>query len=265
MQTIHVKHLTKQYETYRKTPGIKGTLRSLVHRDLQLTHAIRDISFDVGEGEELKAFTSAGFLGSEFGPFNVPFPDAAKDVVTPPGGMSPSRFENRDKFYRRLVEASPVGQLGSTHQRESLLRSLDNAHRLLADARRGSRDVPELTLDVQGISCAACVWLIERVFQQLPGAREIIVNAQYGSMRLRWVSGQFSAPEFARRLQTFGYLAGPAGEVADDSEARQWPSADERWAHGWCYRVHKYYASADGTKDLFGIRWAAPDGGEGWL
>ena len=86
---------------------------------------------DVGEGEELKAFTSAGFLGSEFGPFNVPFPDAAKDVVTPPGGMSPSRFENRDRFYRRLVEASPVGQLGSTYQKESLLRSLDNANRLL--------------------------------------------------------------------------------------------------------------------------------------
>ena len=87
---------------------------------------------DVGEGEELKAFTTAGFLGSEHGPFNVPFPDAAKDVVTPPGGMSPSRFESRDRFYRRLVEASPVGQLGSGFQQESLMRSLDNAHRLLS-------------------------------------------------------------------------------------------------------------------------------------
>jgi hypothetical protein len=87
---------------------------------------------DVGEGEELKAFTSAGFLGSEYGPFNVPFPDAAKDVVTPPGGMSPGRFANRDAFYRRLAAASPVGQLGSGFQKESLIRSLDNAHRLLA-------------------------------------------------------------------------------------------------------------------------------------
>ncbi len=87
--------------------------------------------FDVGEGEELKAFTSAGFLGSESGPFNVAYPDSAKDVVTPPGGMSPGRFEDRDKFFRRLVEASPVGQLGSGHQKDSLLRSLDNAHRLL--------------------------------------------------------------------------------------------------------------------------------------
>ena len=88
--------------------------------------------FDLGEGEELKAFTTAGFLGSEFGPFNVPFPDEAADVVRPPGGMTPGRFENRDTFYRKLLEASPIGQDGSSYQRDSLLRAMDNAHRLLS-------------------------------------------------------------------------------------------------------------------------------------
>ncbi len=87
--------------------------------------------FDVGEGEELKAFHTAGFLGSEHGPFIVPYPDQAADTVRPPAGMSPSRFENRERFYRRLLEKSPIGQLGSGYQKESLLRSLDNAHRLL--------------------------------------------------------------------------------------------------------------------------------------
>ncbi|MEY4939325.1 MAG: hypothetical protein RIQ93_1060 [Verrucomicrobiota bacterium] len=91
-------------------------------------------------------------------------------------------------------------------------------------ARGGSEParsrIPELTLDVQGISCAGCVWLIERLFQQQPGARDINVNAQYGTMRLRWVRGQFSAAEFARRLQTFGYLAGPAGEFTGEPESR---------------------------------------------
>jgi Cu2+-exporting ATPase len=80
--------------------------------------------------------------------------------------------------------------------------------------------IPELTLDVQGISCAGCVWLIERVFQQQPGARDINVNAQYGTMRLRWVRGEFSAAEFAGRLQAFGYLAGPAGETPSEPESR---------------------------------------------
>ncbi len=99
--------------------------------------------FDVGEGEELKAFTTAGFLGSEYGPFNVPFPDAAKDVVTPPGGMSPSRFENRQRFYNRLLEASPVSQLGSGYQKESLRRSIENAYRLLSSPAARAFDLTE--------------------------------------------------------------------------------------------------------------------------
>ncbi len=46
--------------------------------------------------------------------------------------MTPGRFEDRNKFYKRLLEASPVGQHGSTFQRESFVRAMDNAHRLLA-------------------------------------------------------------------------------------------------------------------------------------
>ena len=92
-----------------------------------------------------------------------------------------------------------------------------------AEAETGaprSPRIPELMLDVQGISCAGCVWLIERVFQQQAGARDINVNAQYGTMRLRWVRGEFSATEFARKLQALGYLAGPAGEMPVELESR---------------------------------------------
>jgi hypothetical protein len=88
--------------------------------------------FDRGEEEELKAFTTAGFLGSEHGPFNIPLPEQAANSVRPPGGMTPSRFESRDRFYRRLVAESPVMRHGVDFQRESLLRSMDNAHRLLS-------------------------------------------------------------------------------------------------------------------------------------
>ncbi len=88
--------------------------------------------FDLGEGEELKAFHTAGFLGSEYGPFIIANPEEAVKSVRPPAGMSPSRFEKRDKFYRKLVEKSPIAHHGSDYQKESLLRSLDNAHRLLS-------------------------------------------------------------------------------------------------------------------------------------
>ncbi len=88
--------------------------------------------FDVGEGEELKSFHTAGFLGSEYGPFLIARPEQAVASVRPPAGMSPSRFQNRDRFYRSLVAQSPVGKHGSDYQKESLLRALDNAHRLLS-------------------------------------------------------------------------------------------------------------------------------------
>jgi hypothetical protein len=97
--------------------------------------------FDVGEGEELKAFHTAGFLGSEYGPFNIPFPDQASAAVRPPAGMSPGRFENRNRFFKRLLAQNPVGAFGSDYQKESLLRSLDNAHRLLSSSAAKAFDL----------------------------------------------------------------------------------------------------------------------------
>ena len=88
--------------------------------------------FDLGEGEELKAFTTAGFLGSEYGPFNVPFPQDAMAAVRPPPGMTPGW--PRATACRACCgpRTGPVGKHGSAYQRESLLRSMDNAHRLLS-------------------------------------------------------------------------------------------------------------------------------------
>jgi Cu2+-exporting ATPase len=95
----------------------------------------------------------------------------------------------------------------------------------LHSAQRGAeasagRTPPELTLDVQGISCAGCIWLIERVFSRQPGARDIEASAQLGQMRVRWIPGEFSASDLARKLQSFGYLVGPAGERPAEPETR---------------------------------------------
>ncbi len=83
------------------------------------------------------------------------------------------------------------------------------------------RNNPELTLEVQGISCAGCVWLIEKVFHQQPGALAIETDAQLGRMRFRWTRGEFDAPAFARTLQSFNYLVGPPGEEPAVPESKQ--------------------------------------------
>lgn len=84
-----------------------------------------------GEAEELKAFQTAGFLGTEHGPFRIPYPAQAVQTVRPPAGMSRARFRQRRKAYEKLLKASPTTRAMSDYQRESLLRSLDNANRLL--------------------------------------------------------------------------------------------------------------------------------------
>ena len=69
--------------------------------------------FEVGEGEELKAFHQAGFLGSEYGPFLIGNPEQAVETVRPPAGMSAGRFENRYRYYQSLVGQTGVGIHGS--------------------------------------------------------------------------------------------------------------------------------------------------------
>jgi hypothetical protein len=87
--------------------------------------------FTVGEAEELKAFHSAGFLGSEFGPFLIPDPSTGLDSVRPPQGMSLKRFEARYKLFKELANKSEIMEKGSDYQRESLMRSMESSYRLL--------------------------------------------------------------------------------------------------------------------------------------
>jgi hypothetical protein len=94
-----------------------------------------------GESEELKAFTTAGFFGNEFGPMNLPFPEEAAQSVRPPKGMEPGRFDNRYALYKKLIDKNPHREFLSDYQQESMLRSLDNAHRLLSSKDRAAFDL----------------------------------------------------------------------------------------------------------------------------
>lgn len=71
-----------------------------------------------------------------------------------------------------------------------------------------------LGLSVQGLSCVACVWLLEKVFRSMPGAVQLDVHVARGEVYLEWRSGEFDVPGFVARMQQFGYLAGPLEEVS---------------------------------------------------
>ncbi|MGI9456208.1 MAG: DUF1501 domain-containing protein [Aeoliella sp.] len=95
----------------------------------------------VGESEEVKAFTTGGFFGAEFGPFNLPYPEDAALAVRPPEGMDTGRFENRYRLYKQLVANSPQTRFASDYQQESMVRAFDSAHRLLSSEHKKAFDL----------------------------------------------------------------------------------------------------------------------------
>lgn len=134
----------------------------------------------VGEKEELKAFHTAGFLGTEYGPFVLPYADQAIAAVQPPQGMSPERFERRFKKYRELVNRS-IGDRASDYQKESMMRSMENAWRLLNSPEREAFDLtrePRESFDRYNTGRFGQGCLLARRLTEA-GARFIEVTTEY--------------------------------------------------------------------------------------
>jgi len=137
--------------------------------------------FDVGESEELKAYHTAGFLGSEFGPFLIPDPSTGLDSVRPPVGMSIERFERRHQLYRDLVEQSPVGERSSDYQKESMLRAMERSYALLKSPDAEAFDLsqePKETFETYNTSRFGQGCLLAKRLTEA-GARFISVTTEY--------------------------------------------------------------------------------------
>lgn len=171
----------------------------------------------VGEKEELKAFTTAGFFGSEYGPMNLPYPEQAAKSVMPPSGMSEQRFANRDRLFRKLVDQNPHRDFMSDHQQQSMLRSMDNAYRLLSSKERKAFDINEEPQDSFekydtgrfGRGCLLARRLVES------GARFVEVTTEYVPF-LHWDT-HANGHETVSRMH--GEIDRPIAQLVKDLEA----------------------------------------------
>jgi len=67
----------------------------------------------------------------------------------------------------------------------------------------------EIHLLVEGIHCAACVWLIERSLGQLPGVLDAKVNLSGKRLFLKWDNDQIKLSQVLAHLGQVGYAAVP--------------------------------------------------------
>ena len=133
------------------------------------------------ESDALKAFHTAGFLGAEYGPFMIPYPEDAAASVRPPSGMSEERFKQRRDIYMKMAQESPVSRHGSGYQRESLLRSVDAAHRLLSSGSSKAFDLslePRKNYDIYNTGRFGLGCLLARRLTEA-GARFVEVTSEY--------------------------------------------------------------------------------------
>ena len=136
----------------------------------------------VGEQEELKAFTTAGFFGSEYGPMNLPFPEEAAQSVRPPKGMEPGRFDNRYKLYQPVdrphaaagdSERLPAGVDAALDGQRASAAGLERARRPSISSLEPKESYEKYDTGRFGRGCLLARRLVEA------GARFIEVTTEY--------------------------------------------------------------------------------------
>lgn len=138
-----------------------------------------------------------------------------------------------------------------------------------ADARFQDKDGNcAATFSVEGITCAACVWLIESRLVRLPGVSEAHMNVATERLHVRWDKAVCQPGQILQALRGIGYAAYPYDPVrhgrqlhsASKQLGRQLFVAGLSMMQVMMYAVPAYLAADDGTLDpgiAAMMRWAS--------
>jgi Cu2+-exporting ATPase len=69
----------------------------------------------------------------------------------------------------------------------------------------------EARLVIDGLRCASCVWVTEKVLESTPGVDHAMVSYATGRATLRWDPARVDLPALARRIAALGYRPRPLG------------------------------------------------------
>ena len=90
----------------------------------------------------------------------------------------------------------------------SQLKAYDNPL-IQQDFVQGEGDTREVSLILEGIVCAACIWLNERTLQALPGIIDVSINYTTHRARIRWDNGRCQLSDILEAISRIGYMAHP--------------------------------------------------------
>jgi Cu2+-exporting ATPase len=111
-------------------------------------------------------------------------------------------------FYRYRTEKSPqASELVPDQLSEMELFDRDDLQQSFVRQQTGEQR--EASLILEGIVCAACVWLNEHHVKQLPGVLDFTVNYSTRRARVRWDNQRIRLSEILEAISAIGYHAHP--------------------------------------------------------
>ncbi len=117
------------------------------------------------------------------------------------------KAEGLDRFYQLGgAVGQPVGSVPSKSDREWIG---DLEARALADG--GAAASCRISVDVQGIHCAACVWLLQELWRRTPGALRLDLNPASGRAEVTYDPAAGTLTRYVGEIERLGYRMGPAG------------------------------------------------------
>ena len=108
--------------------------------------------------------------------------------------------------HRDALPESPREALPAELRELGLFDNQDFQQRFVRQAADGER---EADLILEGITCAACVWLNERHVMGLPGVSLVSINYATRRARVRWDERRIKLSEILGAIQAIGYHAYP--------------------------------------------------------
>jgi Cu2+-exporting ATPase len=91
-----------------------------------------------------------------------------------------------------------------------------------------SGEVKQASLILEGITCAACIWLNERHLKQLPGIREVAFNYASHRARISWDEREIKLSQILAEIRKLGYHAHPFSAQQQEALRQQQRKADFR-------------------------------------
>lgn len=112
-------------------------------------------------------------------------------------------------YYRNRTAAPPSARGADLVPAELAVYDLPEVQRGFVSGDAADDDLREAALLIDGVTCAACVWLIEQRLSRLPGVNNALLNYASRRARVSWDARKTSLSKILGAVAALGYEAHP--------------------------------------------------------